>query len=92
MSIQKFFWLMMCIMVYGLMMPADSVFAMDQIVAQIDGQQGLPQDSVQPLEANPRHEPEQIEEPERVDPPPQIEEQPQPNEPDEIEQPAPLNQ
>lgn len=81
------------IIVYGMMTPAASVFATDQaIAAQVEAPQ--PQDQpVQPSEANPRYEPEQIAEPDQITPPPQVEEQQQANEPDEIEQAVPpLNQ
>jgi|GEM_PF-3562330 len=76
-------------MLYGMMTPIAPVFATDQaIAAQVEAPQEQP---VQPSEANPRYEPEQIAEPEQMTPPPQIEEQA--DEPDEIEQVAPpLNQ
>jgi len=88
------FWLAAAagIILYGMMTPAESVFATDQaIAAQVESPQ--PQDQpVQPSEANPRYEPEQIAEPDQMTPPPpQVEDQG--NEPDEIEQVAPpLNQ
>ena len=74
------------------------VFATDQaatVLAQNEETPQIqPQEPVQPSEANPRIEPEQIQEAETVVQAPPQEEQPQqPNEPDEIEQPVPpLNQ
>jgi len=93
MNIRTLFWLVVTagIILYGIMMPSEPVSATEQaIAAQVEPPQ--PQEQpVQPSEANPRYEPEQIEEPEQISPPPQIEEQA--NEPDEIEQVAPpLNQ
>ncbi len=68
------------------------VFAANQAAVQTDDLNGNQQQTqIQPSEANPMQEPEQIEEPQRVE---QADEAPQQNEPDEVEQveAPPLNQ